>query len=184
MAAHAGLKYEITDAENCLISWRFKWCAFEATRGPCKKTYLNFTAHQDYFTHFEPSRSLGGAKTRDPWAKSTWPPENRTWLVLHVTRARLEHGAVTHMRKAKFYNMVVRWFSSGSNFSHKAQKKWKNHYERYNQNNIFVCLTARQDHFIDFEPSQSLGWVKTGDPQEKTPDRMQECGWGPGLGYS
>ena len=25
-----------------------------------------FMAHQDYFTHFEPSQSLGGAKTEDP----------------------------------------------------------------------------------------------------------------------
>ena len=28
--------------------------------------YLSFTAHQDYFTHFELSQSLGGAKTGDP----------------------------------------------------------------------------------------------------------------------
>ena len=27
---------------------------------------LGFTAHQDYFAHFEPSQSLGGAKTGDP----------------------------------------------------------------------------------------------------------------------
>ena len=27
---------------------------------------LGFTARQDYFTHFEPSQSLGGAKTWDP----------------------------------------------------------------------------------------------------------------------
>ena len=28
--------------------------------------YLGFTARQDYFTHFEPSHLLGGAKTGDP----------------------------------------------------------------------------------------------------------------------
>ena len=28
--------------------------------------YLGFTAHQVYFTHFEPSQSLGGAKMGDP----------------------------------------------------------------------------------------------------------------------
>ena len=27
---------------------------------------LGFTAHQEYFTHFEPSQSLGGAKMGDP----------------------------------------------------------------------------------------------------------------------
>ena len=27
--------------------------------------YLGFTARQDYFTHFEPSQSLGGAKMGD-----------------------------------------------------------------------------------------------------------------------
>ena len=27
---------------------------------------LGFTAHQDYFTHFEKSQSKGGAKTGDP----------------------------------------------------------------------------------------------------------------------
>ena len=30
-------------------------------------------ARQDYFTHFEPSQSLGGAKTGDPWEK---PPDH------------------------------------------------------------------------------------------------------------
>ena len=28
--------------------------------------YLDFTAHQDYFPHFEPSQSQGGMKTGDP----------------------------------------------------------------------------------------------------------------------
>ena len=28
--------------------------------------YVSFTAHQDYFTHFEPSQSLGGAKMGHP----------------------------------------------------------------------------------------------------------------------
>ena len=31
-----------------------------------KLHYLGFTAHQDYFTPFEQSQSLGGAKTGDP----------------------------------------------------------------------------------------------------------------------
>ena len=41
---------------------------------------LGFTAHQDYFTHFEPSQLLGGAKTgyphekpHDPQAEHKWP---------------------------------------------------------------------------------------------------------------
>ena len=33
--------------------------------------YLGFTARQDYFTNFEPSQYLGGAKTRDPLRKNT-----------------------------------------------------------------------------------------------------------------
>ena len=32
--------------------------------------YLGFTAHKDYFTHFEPSQSFGGAKTGDPREKT------------------------------------------------------------------------------------------------------------------
>ena len=31
--------------------------------------YLGFTTCQDNFTHFEPSQSLGGAKTGDPKKK-------------------------------------------------------------------------------------------------------------------
>ena len=34
-------------------------------------------------------------------------------------------------------------------------------------------FAARQDYFTHFEPCQSLGWVKTGDPREKTPDNPQ-----------
>ena len=41
--------------------------------------YLDFMAHQDYFTHFENGRSP---------RKTTWPPASGTWLVSHVTRAR------------------------------------------------------------------------------------------------
>ena len=58
--------------------------------------YLGFTACQGYFTHFEPSQSLGGTKTGDPREKNTWPPASRTWLVSHVTRARLEPTAVIY----------------------------------------------------------------------------------------
>ena len=35
----------------------------------CVGGVYNFTAHQDYFTHFEPSQSVGGAKTGDPQEK-------------------------------------------------------------------------------------------------------------------
>ena len=34
-----------------------------------------FTARQDYFTHFEPSQSLGGAKTGDPREKPPGHPQ-------------------------------------------------------------------------------------------------------------
>ena len=37
--------------------------------------YLGFTTHQDYFTHFEPSQSLGGAKTGDPREKTPDHPQ-------------------------------------------------------------------------------------------------------------
>ena len=37
--------------------------------------YLVFTARQDYFTHFEPSQSIGGAKTEDPQEKSPEHPQ-------------------------------------------------------------------------------------------------------------
>ena len=47
---------------------------------------------------------------------------------------------------------------------------------------LFVCFgllffylgfTASQDYFTHFEPSQSLGTEKTGDPREKTSDHQQ-----------
>ena len=34
-------------------------------------------------------------------------------------------------------------------------------------------VTARQDYFTHFEPSQSIVWLKTGDPREKPPDHPQ-----------
>ena len=55
--------------------------------------YLGLTARQEYFTHFEPSQSLSGAKTRDPREKSPDQPQAER-LVSHVTRARLETTAV------------------------------------------------------------------------------------------
>ena len=49
---------------------------------PCKNVlcqlnviYLGITAQQDYFTHFEPSQSLDGAKMGDPLEKSHSSPE-------------------------------------------------------------------------------------------------------------
>ena len=38
---------------------------------------------------------------------------------------------------------------------------------------FYLGFTARQDHFTHFEPSQSVGGVKTGDPREKPPDHLQ-----------
>ena len=38
-----------------------------------RRFYLGFTARQDYFTHFEPSQSVGGAKAGDPREK---PPDH------------------------------------------------------------------------------------------------------------
>ena len=54
-----------------------------------------FTARQDYFTLFEQSQSLSGAKTGDPQEKNTWPPTRRTWLVSHVSKARTHSGEMT-----------------------------------------------------------------------------------------
>ena len=36
-----------------------------------------------------------------------------------------------------------------------------------------MCFTALQDYFTNFEPSQSLGGAKTGDPREKPYDHPQ-----------
>ena len=52
---------------------------------------LDFTACQDYFTHFEPSQSLGGVKTGDPQGKRQ---ASITWLVSHMTWARLKPTVV------------------------------------------------------------------------------------------
>ena len=42
--------------------------------------YLGFMACQDYFTHFEPSQSLGGAKTGDPREKTPDHPQAQLGL--------------------------------------------------------------------------------------------------------
>ena len=44
---------------------------------------LGFMVCPDYFIHFEPSQSQGGAKTGDPREKNSWPPTSRTWFVSH-----------------------------------------------------------------------------------------------------
>ena len=55
---------------------------------------LGFTVHQDYFTRFEPSQSLRGAKRKISEKKTTWPLASSTWLVSHMTRTRLEPTTV------------------------------------------------------------------------------------------
>ena len=54
---------------------------------------LGFMAHEDYFTHFELSQSLGGAKMGQPREKPTDHPQTELGLS-HVTRARLKPTAV------------------------------------------------------------------------------------------
>ena len=54
---------------------------------------LGFMAHQDYFTHFEPSQSLDGAKTGNPREKT--PDHLQAELeMFHMIRARLRPIAV------------------------------------------------------------------------------------------
>ena len=45
---------------------------------------------QDYFSSYEASQSVGGAKTGEPREKPLGTPASRTWLVPHVARAGLE----------------------------------------------------------------------------------------------
>ena len=55
--AHNSISFEIA-CPRYLLVWFFDF---------------GYTARQDYFTHFEPSQSVGGAKTGDPllvWKKS------------------------------------------------------------------------------------------------------------------
>ena len=49
-------------------------------------------ACQDYFTHFEPSQSLGGAKMGDPWEK---PEKNHPQAELGLSHMWSELGS-TH----------------------------------------------------------------------------------------
>ena len=57
---------------------------------------LGLTAHQDYFTHFEPSQLLGRAKMGDPQEKTPDNPQAELGLshMWHVTRAKVEPTAV------------------------------------------------------------------------------------------
>ena len=53
--------------------------------------YPGFMARQDYFTHFEPSQSLGGEKTENPLEK---PPDNpQAELGLSHMRPELHVGS-------------------------------------------------------------------------------------------
>ena len=53
---------------------------------------------QDYFSSYETSQSVGGAKTGKPRKKPPDTPASRTWLISHVARAGLEPTPVTAVR--------------------------------------------------------------------------------------
>ena len=61
-----------------------------APRGRC--FYLGFSARQGYFTHFESSQSLGGAKMGDPREK---PPDHMACLTCDPSEARTHSSAMT-----------------------------------------------------------------------------------------
>ena len=53
-------------------------------------------ACQDYFTHFEPSQLLGGAKTGDPREKTlTCHKHNLACLTCDPSKTRTHSGAMT-----------------------------------------------------------------------------------------
>ena len=55
-----------------------------------------FTPRQDYFTHFEPSQSLGGAKTGDPRQNHlTTCKQNLSCLTCDPSEARTHSGEMT-----------------------------------------------------------------------------------------
>ena len=54
------------------------------------------TAHQDYFTHFKSSQSLGGVKTGDPRGKhQTTHKQDLAGLTCDQSSARTDSGEVT-----------------------------------------------------------------------------------------
>ena len=57
--------------------------------------YLGFTAHKDYFTHFEPSQSFGGAKTGDPKKHLTTRKQNLACLTYDPSKARTHSSEMT-----------------------------------------------------------------------------------------
>ena len=50
---------------------------------------------QDYFTDLEPSQSLGGVKTGDPWEKTPDSKQNLTCLTCDPSEARTHSGEMT-----------------------------------------------------------------------------------------
>ena len=56
---------------------------------------MGFTARQDYFTHFEPSQSVGGAKMGDPREKKTPYKQNTACLTLDQSQARTQSDEMT-----------------------------------------------------------------------------------------
>ena len=58
--------------------------------------YLGFMAGQDYFTHFEPHQSLGGAKTGYPEKNHlTIRKQNLACLTGDPSKARIHSGEMT-----------------------------------------------------------------------------------------
>ena len=74
--------------------------------------YLGFTARQVYFTHFEPSKSLGGAKTGGPREKPPDHPQaelglsSECSLKLSITSIYRSSGLSMH-RFHYFYLTIV-----------------------------------------------------------------------------
>ena len=90
--------FSIFDIQNAILTFRTGYSASVLlSKNEKQKNILKFfdsdlgyTAREDYYTHFDPSQTWGGAKTGDPREKTTWPSASRTWLVSHVTRIRLD----------------------------------------------------------------------------------------------
>ena len=85
VSVHIWRSIYTNNAILCII-WKFDL----SSRGVLGRIYalsievlceLVFMASHDYFTHFIPSQSLGGAKNGRSLRKTTWPSASRTWLV-------------------------------------------------------------------------------------------------------
>ena len=148
--------------------------------------HLSFTARQDYFTHFEPSQSQGGAKAGHPREK---PPDHlqteldlsRIWPELgsNPQLSLLLQGSTFKRQKAKeykYYLTMCHFKKCGVCDSHNSRERFlMNFVSLYNHYFRIVYSRAPESHYIYFFGAKKTLKIKkwTTEKQMKTCIQIQ-----------